>query len=189
MTIEAAAERLDVFLAQAQARALRLAQIATRSRDDALDIVQDAMLQLARSYGRRPAAEWPPLFYRILENKIRDWQRRQKVKNRLFFRSGALLDEEDAPPPMEQRIADPSIPDAAQRLMQNEALARLEIALRQLPARQRQAFTLRVWEGLSTDDTARVMACSDGSVKTHLARALSALRAKLGDAWSLDSSS
>lgn len=179
-------EALNSFLLQAQGRALRVAEISTRSRDDALDIVQDAMLHLARAYGRRPAEEWPPLFHRILENKIRDWQRRQTVRNRLFFWRQERDDSEEAPPPPEDRAPDLAIPDATQRLMQDEAMQRLKRALAELPARQREAFTLRIWEGLSTEETATAMGCSDGSVKTHLARALSNLRGKLGDAWSLD---
>lgn len=180
-----AAAQLDSFLAGAQARAVRVAEIATRSRDDALDIVQDAMMHLAQSYGRRPAVEWPPLFHRIVENKIRDFQRRQSVRNRVFFWRSKLSADLDEPE-LESLTPDLSVPDAAERLMQQEAMVRLERAIADLPARQRQAFILRVWDGLSTEEAARVMACSDGSVKTHLSRALLALRTKLGAAWSLE---
>lgn len=179
------AARLDTFLAGVQARALRLAEISTRSRDDALDIVQDAMLHLARAYSRRPQEEWAPLFHRILENKVRDWQRRQTVRNRIFFWRSRASDDPDAQD-VEDLSPDLSVPDATERLMQEEALHRLELAIAALPERQRQAFVLRVWEGLSTEESALAMGCSDGSVKTHLSRALTALRAKLGAAWSLE---
>lgn len=178
------AAQLDAFLAGAQSRAVRVAEIAIRSRDDALDIVQDAMLQLARAYGRRPAAEWPPLFHRIVENKIRDFQRRQTVRNRVFFWRSKQADELDEPE-IESLTPDLSVPDAAERLMQQEAMKRLELAVASLPARQRQAFVLRIWDGLSTEEAATVMGCSDGSVKTHLSRALLVLRARLDAAWSL----
>ncbi len=179
------ATRLDAFLLSVQARAVRVAEIATRSRDDALDIVQDAMLHLARSYGRRPPEEWPPLFHRIVENKIRDFQRRQTVRNRIFFWRSRQADDLDEPQ-ADELAPDLSVPDATERLMQAEALQRLKCAIATLPERQRQAFVLRVWDGLSTDQAATVMGCSDGSVKTHLSRALAALRAQLGAAWSLE---
>lgn len=179
-------EGLDAFLASVQARALRVAEIATRSRDEALDIVQDAMLQLARAYGQRPPGEWGPLFHRIVENKITDWQRRQSVRNRVFFwrreSSGDDAEELSA----EELAPDLSVPDATEQLMQQQAMRQLEQALRTLPARQREAFVLRVWEGLSTEEAATAMGCSDGSVKTHLSRALAALRLQLGDSWSLE---
>jgi len=179
------AARLDAFLRGVQARAVRVAEIATRSRDDALDIVQDAMLHLARAYGSRPAEEWAPLFHRIVENKIRDFQRRQTVRNRVFFWRSKPTEEGDEPHP-DELAPDLSVPDATERLMQAEALRRLERAMAALPERQRQAFVLRVWDGLSTEEAAAVMGCTDGSVKTHLSRALTALRNQLGAAWSLE---
>jgi RNA polymerase sigma-70 factor (ECF subfamily) len=172
---------LDAFLAGVERRAFRIAQVATRDRDEALDIVQDAMLQLARRYARRPAAEWPPLFHRILDNKIRDWQRRQSVRRRLFRMPAEDIDE--AHEDTLESLADPAQPEAVQRLGQQQALAVLDGAIRALPLRQRQAFVLRVWEGLSVEHAAAAMGCSDGSVKTHLSRALSALRARLDGVW------
>ena len=79
-TLESATT-LDRFLASVERRAFRIAQMAVRDRDDALDIVQGAMLRLARSYARRPSEEWKPLFYRILYNGIRDFQRRRSVRS------------------------------------------------------------------------------------------------------------
>jgi RNA polymerase sigma-70 factor, ECF subfamily len=178
---------LDAFLASQQARALRVAELATRSRDEALDIVQDAMLQLARAYGQRPSDEWGPLFHRIVENKITDWQRRQSVRSRVFFwRREHPADDDEALPSAETLAADLSLPDAAERLMQQEALDKLEHLIRALPARQRQAFVMRVWHGFSTEEAAVAMGCAKGSVKTHLARALKTLQEQLGDSWSLE---
>src|ERR1700691_20465 len=73
---------LNQFLAGVEVKAFKIAQPALRHEDDALDAVQDAMLQLARAYAKRPAEEGKPLFYRILENRIRDMQRRRTVGGR-----------------------------------------------------------------------------------------------------------
>ena len=180
---ETIAEDLNRFLASIERRALRTAEIATGSRDEALDLVQDAMLQLARRYARRPATEWPPLFYRILDNRIRDWQRHQTVRRRLF---GWIVDREPGMLDGEETMAaipDPGQTEIVQQLKQQQAMATLEQALRKLPARQREAFVLRIWEGLNVEETAVAMGCSDGSVKTHLSRALHTLRAQLEGVW------
>lgn len=172
---------LDAFLAGVERRALRRAEFATRDRDDALDLVQDAMLRLARSYGTRPAGEWPALFHRILVNRIRDWQRARKLRRRLFFWVAHDPETADDPTDPIENVADPQGSDGAAELQGAQLAVRLEQALLQLPARQRETFELRVWEGLSVEDTAAAMGCSAGSVKTHLSRALEALRTSTGE--------
>lgn len=62
-----------------------------RDEEAALDIVQDAMLRLAEKYGDRPAEELPLLFHRIVQNAIRDWYRRQKVRALWVTPFAALL--------------------------------------------------------------------------------------------------
>jgi len=177
------ATTLDRFLASVERRAFRIAQMAVRDRDDALDIVQGAMLRLARSYARRPSEEWKPLFYRILYNGIRDWQRRKTVRSRIFgFLPGSWPDDEDAPGDPFERVASDA-PEPSRQLMADEAMARLEAAVGQLPARQQQAFALRCLEGMDVAEAAAAMGCSEGSVKTHYFRALQTLRAKLGEVW------
>jgi len=174
---------LDKFLADIERRAFRMAQVALRDPDDALDAVQDAMLKLARNYASKPSAEWRPLFYRILENGIRDLQRRRAVRKRLMvWLPGPKEDpDNEAQDPLENVAA--SGPDAPERLMQAEAIEKLESSLRELPARQREAFMLRNFEGLDVAGTAAAMGCSEGSVKTHYSRAVHALRARLGEVW------
>lgn len=173
---------LESFLAGVERKAFRIAQIALRHEDDALDAVQEAMLRLVRSYSRRPAQEWKPLFYRILENCVRDMQRRRKVSGRVmswYHRALGEDEDENAADPLEQ-APDPA-PTPAAQVQTDETLQALEVALAALPARQRQAFLLRNFEGLDVNDTARAMGCSAGSVKTHYFRALQALRAGLGE--------
>lgn len=178
------AQTLDAFLASVERRAFRMAEIATRDRDEALDVVQDSMMQLARRYADKPAQDWPPLFYRILENRIRDWQRRQTIRRRLFFRRESEIDTDDhGRETLIERIADETRPGQPEQLQQRESMQLLESALRALPRRQREAFELRIWQGLSVEQTAQAMACTDGSVKTHLSRALQALRNRLDGVW------
>ncbi len=175
-------QELNRFLAAIEGRALRIAEISVRNRDDAMDLVQDAMIKLARKYLDRPTVEWTPLFYRILQNGVRDWHRRQAVRNRImvwFGRPGNDDNDFDV-------IA--AAPDPAGRtpdeLIQNrEAMQCLEQAIRELPQRQREAFMLRTFEGLDVAGTATAMGCSQGSVKTHYSRAVHSLRESLGEHW------
>ena len=169
---------LDSFLAGVERRAFRRARLATRDPDEALDLVQDAMLRLARSYATRPAAEWPALFQRILVNRIRDWQRRQVLRRRLLF----WRPESDGDEDLFEGIADHAAAEGAAALAGEQLSRRVEVALAALPARQREALELRVWEGMDVEQTAAAMGCSAGSVKTHLSRALAALRSKLDGA-------
>jgi RNA polymerase sigma-70 factor (ECF subfamily) len=175
-------QALDRFLAGVERRAFRMAQIATGNEDEALDLVQDAMLKLVQKYGDRSEQDWGPLFHCILQSRIRDWYRRTKVRNRLrelFHSSPAEEDRED---PLEQ-LPDRTTAAPDERLQRKRACAELDIALRALPLRQQQAFLLRIWEELDVAQTAQAMGCSEGSVKTHLFRALQVLRTRLGEHW------
>src|SRR5476651_1234949 len=175
---------LEKFLAEIERRAFRMAQVALRDPDDAMDVVQDSMIKLARNYASRPSGEWRPLFYRILENGIRDLQRRRTVRKRVMtWLPGPKEDpDHEAQDPLEN-VADaaPTIPE---RLMQAQAMQRLEESLRALPARQREAFMLRNFEGMDVAETASAMGCSEGSVKTHYSRAVHTLREALAEVWS-----
>ncbi len=174
---------LERFLADIERRAFRIAQVALRDADDALDAVQDAMFKLTKSYASRPSSEWRPLFFRILENCIRDLQRRRTVRQRVMtWLPGPKEDpDNEAQDPLDQ-VAD-SAPPIPEKLMQAQAMQQLEKSLRALPARQREAFVLRTFEGMDVAETASAMGCSQGSVKTHYSRAVHALRAQLGEVW------
>ncbi|OPZ12075.1 MAG: RNA polymerase sigma-E factor [Alphaproteobacteria bacterium ADurb.BinA280] len=168
---------LDAFLRQVERRALRMAELSCGHREDALDIVQDAMMSFARRYGRHPQAEWPPLFHRVLDNRILDHHRRQTVRGRWLSWLRPQDDEDDVDPMA--NVADCHEPGPLRRMADEGMLDTLQAALRTLPHRQRQCFLLRIWEGLDVADTARAMDCSEGSVKTHLSRALARLREPL----------
>lgn len=164
-------QSLDSFLAGVEHRALVMAQVSVGNRDDALDIVQDAMLELARRYGARPSEEWAPLFHRILHNAVLQWHRKRRRQTRWLGWMESDSEILDAVP-------DPG-PDPLRLAQQDDAMSRLKLAMRRLPLRQREVVMLRVWEGLDVAETAKAMGCGEGSVKTHLSRALGALREQL----------
>jgi RNA polymerase sigma-70 factor (ECF subfamily) len=175
---------MNRFLADVERRAFRMAQVQLRSVEDAQDAVQDAMIQLVKSYSTRPAAEWGPLFYKILTSRIRDCQRRRKVRNRVLTLFGGQKDDDDdaLPDPIASAV-DTAGRDPSEQVAQADAMGALEEALNRLPGRQREAFVLRILEGLDVEQTAQAMGCSEGSVKTHLSRAMHSLRKSLGEHW------
>lgn len=181
-TADATTAALNRFLAGVERRALRMARIALRHDEDALDAVQDAMLRLAQRYASRDPGEWPALFHRILQNRVRDLQRRRMVRGRVMALLPWRRGDEDPPADPVGEAPDPA-PGPESTLDGAALIGALEAALHELPARQREAFLLRSVEGLDVAATAQAMGCSDGSVKTHYFRALQALRAKLGDRW------
>lgn len=175
-------QKLNRFLAEVEKRALRIAEISVRDRDEALDLVQNAMIKLARKYADRDSDEWTPLFYRILQNGVRDWHRRQAVRNRVMVWFGRSKNDDGeydaiaaAPDPIGRT------PD--EHLQNREAMQSLERAVYELPMRQKEAFMLRTFEGLDVAGTAAAMGCSEGSVKTHYSRAVHSLRETLGEHW------
>lgn len=167
------AAELNQFLLSVEKRAFAMAVVSVKNRDDALDIVQDVMMTLARKYADKPVNEWPPLFFRILRNRVTDHHRSGSVRRRVF---GWFVDEE--PVDIEELQAHAQENPDFQHSMSG-LRDRLIDALGRLPERQQQAFMLRIWEGLSVRDTAKAMRCSEGSVKTHLSRANSSLRSLL----------
>jgi RNA polymerase sigma-70 factor (ECF subfamily) len=174
--------QLNRFLAGVERRALRIAEISVRDREEALDLVQEAMIKLARKYADRPEGEWTPLFYRILQNGVRDWHRRQKVRNRIMVWSGRSAADGEYYD-ITGQAADPAGRSPDEELQSSEAMRQLEVAIGELPPRQREAFMLRTFEGLDVAGTATAMGCSQGSVKTHYFRALHTLREQLGEHW------
>ena len=170
---------LDDVLKGVERRALRMAELATGNRDEALDLVQDAMFGFVRHYSGKPAADWAPLFYRVLDSRLNDWHRRRQVRGR-WLAAWLHTGDDDESDTIAQ-APDANEPGPLLRLVGSDAARRLDSALQKLPLRQRQAFLLRIWEGFDVAATANAMRCSEGSVKTHLFRALAALRRELED--------
>jgi len=173
-------QELADFLKGVERRAFKQAMFAVRDEDNALDIVQDAMVKLAEKYGDKPAAELPLLFQRILQNAIHDHFRRHKVRSMWIslFSSFGKDDHEDDIDVLETLAAEPGsiqTESAADKVSRHQTLALIDAEIAKLPARQREAFLLRYWEELDVAETAALMGCSEGSVKTHCSRAAHAL--------------
>ena len=173
-------KELSDFLASVERRAFKQCVYAVHEEQAALDIVQDSMMKLAEKYAQRPAAELPLLFQRILQNTIRDFFRRSKVRSTwttLLGNLGMGGDDDDTDPLETMEVDETSnIPASpAAQLEQSQVMAAIEDAVKGLPERQREAFMLRYWEELDVSETAKVMGCSEGSVKTHCSRATHAL--------------
>ncbi len=178
-TLDRSAE-LERFFAESERRAFRMAEIATGNRDEALDILQDAMFKLVEKYSDRDTKEWGPLFHTILQSRIKDWYRRNSVRNRFRTWFGSSTDDEDGYDPI-QTAEDHDGRTPEQLVQTNQDMIVLEAAIRALTLRQQQAFMLRMFEGMNVAETARVMKCSEGSVKTHYSRAVHSLREQLGE--------
>ncbi len=174
-------KELSDFLKSVEKRAFKRTAYTVRNDDAALDIVQDSMIRLAEKYADRPAAELPLVFQRILSNATMDWFRRQKVRNALFVNlsdfEGADDDggDFDLLELLDTSAGRAGTENASESVSRTQTLQLIDSQVQELPARQREAFLLRYWEELDVAETASVMGCSEGSVKTHCSRAVHAL--------------
>lgn len=175
---------MEEFLKSVEKKAFRMIQIATGDTDDALDLLQDSMMKFVCNYSKKKESEWKPLFYKVVQNRIRDWFRREKLKIVFFtFMPGMKPEESGNFPDPIQNVQDHQSKDSLTSLKTSQAMTTLDGALKQLPARQQQVFLLRAWEGLSVKETALAMSCTQGTVKTHYSRALKMLRHELEGVW------
>ena len=178
----ASSQELSDFLRDVERRAFKQTAYAVRDDHAAMDIVQDAMLKLADKYPDKPVTEYPMLFQRILQNTMRDFWRRQKVRalwTTLLSSFSTQSDDGEARDPLDTMDVDDGFQNPATQLEGSQTLQVIETALQKLPARQREAFVLRYWEEMSVAETAESMGCSEGSVKTHCSRALHTMAALL----------
>ena len=165
---------LDAFLKGTEKRAFRMAQLATHNDADAMDIVQEAMIKLVTHYSEKTVEEWRPLFFKILENRILDWHRKQSVMKKIFFWRKDTADEANQnsiSSEVEDRQFDPQ-----SQLISEQIGKHLLACIEALPLKQQQCFLLRSWEGLSIKETSKIMGINENSVKTHYSRAMQKLK-------------
>jgi RNA polymerase sigma-70 factor, ECF subfamily len=176
-------KELSDFLKGVEKRAFKRTAYTVRNDDAALDIVQDSMIRLSEKYADRPPEELPLVFQRILSNATMDWFRRQKVRNAVLVNlsdfEGADDDGGDFDLLEMLNLDSVATESAADSVGRQQILELINGEVGKLPGRQREAFLLRYWEELDVAETAAVMGCSQGSVKTHCSRAVHALAKSL----------
>ena len=169
-------KRLQLFMQEVSGRALVMMDNACQGQQDiAMDLVQEAFIALHQHYGHKSSQEWYPLFYTILNNKLTDWRRKEARRQQRFgwLRLNPLSDEDDD---SELQIADHQQIEPSAFLSQSATVEEIQEAIQALPVRQQQAFMLRAWEEFDIATTAKIMDCSEGSVKTHYHRAIQSLK-------------
>lgn len=175
-TEQASQKRLEIFMQDITGRALIMMESATRGQYGiAHDLVQEAFISLYKSYSDKTTEEWYPLFYTILNNKLQDWRRKESRRGFAFFKKSTLSDDED----LEVEIIDEQQINPLDMIEQDATVDEVYHAVQNLPTRQQQAFMLRAWEGFDIQTTAKIMNCSEGSVKTHYHRAIQGLKVAL----------
>jgi RNA polymerase sigma-70 factor (sigma-E family) len=141
---------------------LGTAFLLTGDRGAAEDLLQIALLKLYRQWPRLRDTENPEAYMRrVMANQRISWWRRRRVP-------------EDAVDPPPDRPSSDATAGIDQRI-------ELWQALHRLPPRTRAILVLRYWEDLSEVETARVLGCSVGSVKSQASRGLRRLREVLGE--------
>lgn len=145
----------EAFVAASGDRLLRTAYLLTRDHASAEDLLQTALTK-SWSRWRRIAGEPEPYVRRVLVNTYASWWRRRWNGER----------------PTEV------LPDVAGHDPLDGHADRQDLwtALGRLPRRQRAAVVLRYHEGFTEAETAAVLGCSVGTVKSQTSRALARLR-------------
>ena len=140
---------IETFLASVERRAFKQAVYAVREEESALDIVQDAMIKLTEKYSDKPMTEIPPLFQRILQNVIMDHFRRQKVRNTWTVLLSSLRGDSDEDSgdrdileTIEVENGGQGSESAADQVERSQVLALIEVEVKKLPKRQREAVRI-----------------------------------------------
>lgn len=167
-------EQLNIFFIANEKKAYAIAVMSLKNKDDALDVVQDVMIKFVEKYKRKNQKHWCSLFYRMVQNRITDFHRSNTKKRKYFSFFNTDKDEN-----IIEQVADENYVTALQQMDDYTKIENLQDCLNELPTRQLQAFVCRIWEGLSVKETANSMKCSQGSVKTHLFRALKSIREQM----------
>jgi RNA polymerase sigma-70 factor (sigma-E family) len=128
----------------------------------AQDVVQETLIKAYRHWPRVKRADSPDAYVRgILLNEVRDrWRRPDKAVPVAHVGAAHFA-------------AEPAVPDASDDFARRDRLLQ---ALLELPLQQRMTVVLRYLEDMTQVETAKVLGCSEGTVKSQSSRALATLR-------------
>ncbi|MFG2977319.1 SigE family RNA polymerase sigma factor [Streptomyces sp. NPDC048331] len=150
----------EAFARAGQRKLYRTAYLLCGDADAARDLTQTTLAKLFQHWRRVSAAEYPDAYARTVLTRTFLAERRRRLRD--------LLAHTRADPPTRPEHADLRVT--------------LLAALAELPPRARAMVVLRYWEDLSVETVAELLRCSEGTVKSQCSRALTKLRARLGEA-------
>ncbi len=154
-----------------RARVLRLCRLVLGNEDLAQEVCQDTFLKLHVALGREERTmDWPRWLTRVAVNGAKD------VRRSRWWHSWVVRGEDFDEAVHASGDAGPV--ESAERGERNAAIRR---AFLRLPERQREVLALRHVEGWSTEEVAKLLGLSAGTVKRHLFRAVAAVRTALGE--------
>jgi RNA polymerase sigma-70 factor (ECF subfamily) len=166
----------ELLVESVRARAFHVAAGLVGSRDDALELCQEAFIKVYRARETfRDGEPFLPWFHRILRNTCFSFLRSSKRLR------AASLDAADADDPRGAwEIASDDAP-VGERLEKQELAERFRRALERLGARDREILALRHFDELSYRDIARALDVPEGTVMSRLFHARRRLRDVIGD--------
>lgn len=181
-------EAADELVRRYQDKAYRIAfRMSDGDAEEARELAQEAFLKCFRAMkGFRGDSSFYTWFFRILVNTVLDERRRKRRWKAVFAVLPWRGDEEEGRDPVEDLRDEGPGSDPAAVLKDRQLRRDVSKAVSALPDKQRMVFQLRVFEEMSLKEIAKVLNLAEGTVKSHLFRALKTVRSKLGDWAELD---
>ncbi len=174
-------KEIDDFLKNNEKKAFRKINYQLKNESDSLDIVQEAMIKLVQTYQSKPISEYNSIFNTILHNCLIDFLRKQNLTNKYFKDYGVDTDDDNQHVLFDKEMFDNKFYQESieEQIISKDKVQQIMDIIGTLPKRQSEAFLLRYFDELSIEETAEIMKCSPGSVKTHCSRAIIALKSIL----------
>ena len=165
-------EEFRVLVRDFRGKALALAYRYVNDKSAASDVAQEAFLKAHRALpkfrGESKISTW---FYTILVREAKRYNQRQKRKSQIL-NIFALRNKVDLP----------STPKQVENLERHDLRREIIKALKNLSTNQRDVVILIYMQGMSVDETAKILGKANGTIKSHLNRALQKLREELQQA-------